>query len=136
MAAVFPSYAPTWAEIALGIALGAVVSVLVIFQAAAEDPPTLAVSVLVFHFVTIFFVGIELLKGKGVNAPIAMGTIGSGISATLFQTAIVGAAEDPTMPAVLLAFQAYANALQLGFIFGDLRLAVGRGTGVREGLIL
>lgn len=136
MATVFPDYAPNGAEIALGVVLGGVVSVLVIAQAAAADPPPLAVAVLVFHFVTVAFVVIELVKGKGVMAPIAMGTIGSGITATLFQTAIVGAAADPTMPAVLLAFQAYANALQLGFIFGDLRLAVGRGPGGRARLTL
>jgi len=128
MASVFPFYKPSTPEISLGVALLGVVSVLVITQAAGEDPPALATAVVVFHFVTVAFVVIDLFF-KGKVAPIAMGTIGSGIVATLFQTAVVGAASDVGMPALLLAFQCYANALQLAFIIADLRIAVsGRNT--------
>jgi hypothetical protein len=114
-------------EVAVGILLLAAVSVLVIIQLTESDT-LLRILVTAFHFATVGFVGLELKAGNGVVPLIATGTIGSGITATLLQTAIVGGDPDDALAIALLVLQSFANALQLGIIIADLRKTAGYST--------
>lgn len=118
-------------EVAIGLLLLVAVSVLVIVQL-TDSGTLLRLLVAVFHFTTVGFVGLELGLGNGVMPLIATGTIGSGISATLLQTAVVGGNPDDGLAIALLVLQSFANALQLGIIIADLRRSAGY-TAVNDG---
>lgn len=146
---LFPNQPPSGLVVAIGIALGLLVTVLLGIQAfggdAAEDglgyggDSMLATTIFALHIATVVCVVGDATVFEGKVADFALLTIGSGAAATLAQTAVVARTaedSDAEMWALLiLVLQSFADGTMLAIIIADLRSARGPLGGSTEGLL-